>query len=77
MQMPDRIIEKITAIGSLLSMVFLTFFQGAYNLLIADETRSILSVISLLVGICLGIATIWTTLRRERREERNSKLDDN
>lgn len=77
MQMPDRIIEKITAIGSLLSMAFLTFFQGAYNLLIADETRSILSVISLLVGICLGIATIWTTLRRERREERNSKLDDN
>jgi ABC-type nickel/cobalt efflux system permease component RcnA len=71
--MPHRIAEKITAIGSLLSMSFITFFQGAYNLLVADETRSVLSVVSLLVGICLGIATIWATVRRDRREERNSK----
>lgn len=76
MQMPDRIIEKITAIGSLLSMAFIAFFQGAYNLLVAEETRSILSVISLIVGICLGIATIWATLRRERREkEKHDKAD--
>lgn len=74
--MPHRILEKITTAGSLLGMTFLNIFQGAYNLLIADETRSLLSVLSLLVGMCLGAATIWATIRRDRREQEKHEKDD-
>lgn len=57
-----------TKIG-LLSVAMFTSFQGFFTLLSGESTRSLLGVISLLVGIMVGLVTIWKTIRDERRKQ--------
>ncbi len=57
-----------TKIG-LLSVAMFTSFQGFFTLLSSEPVRSSLGVVSLLVGIAVGIVTIWKTIRDERRKQ--------
>ena len=58
----------ITKIG-LLSVAMYTSFQGVFNLLSGDSLRAWLGLVSLVVGISVGIVTIWKTIRDERRKQ--------
>lgn len=57
-----------TKIG-LLTVAMFASFQGFFTLLSSEPVRSTLGVISLLVGIAVGIVTIWKTIRDERRKQ--------
>lgn len=57
-----------TKIG-LLTVAMFTSFQGFFTLLYSEPVRSSLGVLSLLVGIAVGIVTIWKTIRDERRKQ--------
>lgn len=58
----------ITKIG-LLSVAMYTSFQGFFNLLSGDSLREWLGLLSLAVGIAVGLVTIWKTVRDERRKQ--------
>lgn len=57
-----------TKIG-LLTVAMFTSFQGFFTLLSSDPVRLTLGSISLLVGIAVGLVTIWKTVRDERRKQ--------
>ncbi|TXH71294.1 MAG: hypothetical protein E6Q83_03570 [Thiothrix sp.] len=46
-----------------------TSFQGFFTLFSSEPVRSSLGVVSLLVGIAVGLVTIWKTIRDERRKQ--------
>ena len=58
----------ITKIG-LLSVAMYASFQGFFNLLSGDSLREWLGLVSLVVGISVGVVTIWKTIRDERRKQ--------
>lgn len=57
-----------TKIG-LLTVAMFTSFQGFFTLFSSEPVRSSLGVVSLLVGIAVGLVTIWKTIRDERRKQ--------
>ena len=58
----------ITKIG-LLSVAMYASFQGFFNLLSGDSLREWLGLLSLAVGISVGVVTIWKTIRDEKRKQ--------
>lgn len=57
-----------TKIG-LLTVAMFASFQGFFTLFSSEPVLSTLGVISLLVGIAVGLVTIWKTVRDERRKQ--------
>lgn len=57
-----------TKIG-LLTVAMFASFQGFFTLFSSEPVRSTLGVVSLLVGIAVGIVTIWKTIRDEKRKQ--------
>ena len=61
--------EMITSGKTAMAITTYTAAQGIYNLHTHEGWMQLLGLVSLVIGIGVGVITIWVKIRQDRREQ--------